>query len=91
MILARYKKRIELRILVSIALVFTNIHAIESANVSNNRTLVIIRASYAQGWEVEEFAGFQVVNVGIGGEESNELLERFSRDVIDRNPAIVVI
>jgi len=52
---------------------------------------VLIGASYAQSWTIERIDGLTVVNVGIDGQESFELLERFQRDVLDRKPRMVVI
>jgi lysophospholipase L1-like esterase len=59
--------------------------------VNDEKIAVIMGASYAQGWDVQEIAGLKVQNVGIDGQESHELLQRFPTDVIDREPAMVVI
>lgn len=53
--------------------------------------VVLIGASYAQSWDIERIDGLKVVNVGIDGQQSFELLERFQRDVVDRKPRMVVI
>jgi lysophospholipase L1-like esterase len=53
--------------------------------------IVVLGASYAQGWDVRAIAGRPVVNRGITGQQSFELLERFDRDVVATAPRAVVI
>jgi lysophospholipase L1-like esterase len=53
--------------------------------------VVVIGASYAKGWSAEELGGMAVVNKGINGEQSFEMLARFERDVIMLNPRAVII
>ena len=53
--------------------------------------LVILGASYASGWETPDLAGKQVVNKGIDGQQSFEMLERFDRDVIALSPSAVIL
>ncbi|VAW73270.1 hypothetical protein MNBD_GAMMA15-654 [hydrothermal vent metagenome] len=52
---------------------------------------VVIGASYAQSWNVDRLDGLKVVNAGVDGQQSFELLERFQHDVLDRKPRMVVI
>lgn len=53
--------------------------------------LVIIGASYAKGWNPAELAGLKVVNRGVGGEQTHEVLARFDRDVLVAAPRAVII
>lgn len=53
--------------------------------------VVIIGASYAKGWTPTELGGFKVVNRGVGGEETHEMLARFDRDVTAQAPRAVII
>jgi lysophospholipase L1-like esterase len=53
--------------------------------------VVLIGASYARGWEVPEIEGRAVLNKGVDGEQTQDMLARFERDVIGENPAAVII
>lgn len=53
--------------------------------------LVIIGASYAGGWPVASIGGLPVVNRGVGGQESHEMLARFAADVVAAHPRYVLI
>lgn len=56
------------------------------------KTLVILGASYAGGWpDGRPLAGHQVINKGIGGQQSFEMLARFETDVIALKPDSVII
>lgn len=56
------------------------------------KTLVIIGASYAKGLSPKEpLAGYQVVNKGVNGQQSFEMLERFESDVVGNKPDAVII
>jgi lysophospholipase L1-like esterase len=52
---------------------------------------VLLGASYARGWQLPAIAGRPVVNKGVSGQESWELLERFDRDVIAMQPSAVIL
>lgn len=54
-------------------------------------TLVILGASYAAGWNIEQIMGCKVINKGIPGNESFQLLERFEQDVAAQKPNYVLI
>jgi len=56
-----------------------------------NGSIVIIGASYAEGWPVSQINDKPVVNKGGYGEKTAEMLARFQRDVIDLNPESVII
>ena len=53
-------------------------------------TLVLMGASYVQGWPLK-LKGFNIINKGIDGEESHQILARFQKDVIELNPDYVLI
>lgn len=56
------------------------------------KTLVIIGASYAGGWKPQKpVAGYQVVNKGVSGQQSFEMLNRFETDVVALKPDAVII
>jgi lysophospholipase L1-like esterase len=57
-----------------------------------SKTLVIIGASYAGGWKPQKtVAGYQVVNKGVSGQQSFEMLARFETDVVALKPDAVII
>lgn len=53
--------------------------------------LVLLGASYAGGWQLPAVAGRPVINKGIQGQQSWELLERFDQDVTSHKPSAVVL
>lgn len=53
--------------------------------------LVIIGASYAKGLNPESIAGLKIVNRGVGGEQTHEVLSRFEKDVVASRPRAVII
>jgi lysophospholipase L1-like esterase len=57
----------------------------------NQSKLVIIGASYARGWVNFSPGKFTIVNKGVDGEESSQMLARFKVDVIDERPDAVII
>ena len=67
----------------------------ESACAQQNKIPVVLMGdSITQGWPVadaEFFEGKNYTNKGIGGQTTPQMLERFTRDVIDVKPKIVVI
>jgi len=56
-----------------------------------SNTIVIIGASYVKAWPIRELGGMQVINKGVDGEQSFELLQRFEQDVVAINPRSVII
>lgn len=65
-----------------------------SLNIQKNETnnkIVLIGASYAEGLKIDEISGKHVINMGIGGQQSFEMLARFKSDVIDLKPEKVII
>jgi lysophospholipase L1-like esterase len=57
----------------------------------NGHTIVIIGASYAKHWELESIGDFSIINKGMAGQETFEILERFEKDVIREKPTAVII
>jgi lysophospholipase L1-like esterase len=56
------------------------------------RSLVILGASYAGGWGAPQLPGFDsVINRGVSGEETGDMLRRFERDVVAAKPDAVLI
>ena len=53
--------------------------------------IVVLGASYAGGWSVPALAGVPLVNSGVTGQQSFEMLERFERDVVSVRPRAVII
>jgi uncharacterized SAM-binding protein YcdF (DUF218 family)/lysophospholipase L1-like esterase len=53
--------------------------------------IVILGASYAKDWPLPSISGVPVINKGIAGQQSFELLERFERDVVAEAPRAVVV
>jgi len=63
-----------------------------SANPAKPRSLVILGASYANGWGTPELPGYQrVVNRGVGGEATGGMLRRFQTDVVAAKADSVLI
>ena len=59
---------------------------------ADSRTLVILGASYAQGWGSPALPGYaRVVNRGVAGEETGGMLKRFPADVVAARPQAVLI
>jgi len=72
-------------------------HTVTPANGSTMRIanpsgpIVVLGASYAGGWPIDRIAGIEVVNKGVSGQTSFEVLERFERDVAALNPRAVIL
>lgn len=64
---------------------------VNPASASPARVMIITGASYAADWKEPLLSGFQVVNRGVGGQETHQVLERFDRDVLAAKPAAVLI
>lgn len=56
-----------------------------------NGPIVLLGASYAAGWPLKDVAGVPVINKGIAGQQSFELLERFDSDGVAAAPRAVVL
>jgi len=53
--------------------------------------IIIMGASYAAGLDLETLMDRQVINKGVGGEQSFESLTRFDQEVIAEKPAAVIL
>lgn len=53
--------------------------------------IVLLGASYAGGWQLPAIAGRPVINKGLQGQESWELLNRFDQDVVEIRPSAVIV
>jgi lysophospholipase L1-like esterase len=53
--------------------------------------LVILGASYARGWALANVAGFAVINRGVDGDRSLQMLERLERDLPVETPRAVIL
>src|SRR5690606_11861352 len=65
--------------------------SVQAGSGGSRRPLVILGASYAAGWTLRDVGGTPVINAGIAGEQSHEMLQRFSRDVAAVSPRAVVL
>ena len=53
--------------------------------------LLILGASYAGGWKLPPVAGRQILNRGVSGQESWEVLARFDRDALEAHPSSIIL
>jgi lysophospholipase L1-like esterase len=53
--------------------------------------MVVTGASYAASWKDPDIGGYRIVNRGVGGEETHQVLVRFDRDVLAQKPAVALI
>jgi len=58
---------------------------------ARRRSIVIIGASYARGWTDFLPRNITIINKGVNGEQSFEMLARFRKDVVDEHPDVVII
>lgn len=59
--------------------------------VSSTATLVLAGASYVGGWKEPALPGYKVINRGVGGDETHQVLARFDKDVLAARPSTVLI
>ncbi len=52
---------------------------------------VLLGASYAAGWNPDTLEGCRLVNKGVGGNETKDMLDRFETDVIAEQPDKLVL
>jgi lysophospholipase L1-like esterase len=53
--------------------------------------IVVFGASYANSWPISQIAGLTVVNAGVGGNETRDMLARYEKDVLSQKPRYVLI
>jgi lysophospholipase L1-like esterase len=56
-----------------------------------NGPLVVLGASYAASWPLATVAGRHVINKGVAGQQSFEMLQRFEHDVARQAPRAVLL
>lgn len=61
------------------------------ADTRGSRPIVILGASYAAGWKLASLDGIPVINAGVSGQQSFEMLARFDSDVVAKRPQAVVL
>jgi uncharacterized SAM-binding protein YcdF (DUF218 family)/lysophospholipase L1-like esterase len=61
------------------------------AGSGDSRPVVILGASYAAGWKLASLDGVPVVNAGVAGQQSFEMLARFEPDVVAARPRAVLL
>lgn len=59
--------------------------------VMNERNIVIIGASYARSWPLQQVECLKVVNKSKDGEQSSEVNQRFEKDAFESDPEAVII
>lgn len=65
--------------------------AVSGSSANSNGPIVLLGASYAQGWAITRLGDVALLNRGVGGQTSAEMLERFDRDVVALSPRAVII
>jgi uncharacterized SAM-binding protein YcdF (DUF218 family)/lysophospholipase L1-like esterase len=63
----------------------------QRAGSNESRPIVILGASYAASWKLPNLDGIPVVNAGVPGQQSFEMLARFESDVVAVGPRAVVL
>ena len=63
----------------------------EKFTATGSGPIVLLGASYAASWPLADVAGVPVVNKGIAGQQSFELLARFDADVVAATPRAVIV
>lgn len=59
--------------------------------IKDDGPLVIIGASYAQGWKTHYHRDLRIINKGVSGDTTPNMLDRFSSDVVAEHPSAVII
>jgi len=72
-------------------IIYTGECMAEIGKIKNQEMIVILGASYAKGWNPGKPGNMVVINKGINGEQSFEMLARFERDVVLIKPRMVII
>jgi uncharacterized SAM-binding protein YcdF (DUF218 family) len=61
------------------------------ARSGDRAPVVVLGASYAQGWRPDAIAGRPVLNRGVDGQQTFELAARLDADVLSHHPGVVVL
>jgi len=62
-----------------------------TAGRQGDPVMIILGASYAKDWSIERIGKYRIVNKGIGGEQTHQMLSRLDDDVIRKRPSAVLI
>jgi len=62
----------------------------QSGGAAVERPVVLLGASYAEGWTLT-LPGIPVINKGVTGQQTFELLARFDQDVVSAYPRAVIV
>ena len=65
--------------------------AVQTSGSPDRRPVVILGASYAAGWKLADLDSVPVINAGVAGQQSFEMLARFDADVVAARPRAVVL
>jgi lysophospholipase L1-like esterase len=57
----------------------------------NTQPIVLLGGSYLASWSLPHIGQFPIVNCGIPGNQTHELLARFEQDVVKHSPRAVII
>ncbi|MCK4587283.1 MAG: hypothetical protein KAU29_08070 [Gammaproteobacteria bacterium] len=86
--------RLHRSVIILAILIFSSVNVLaEPVSNANGRSdlVVVMGASYAGEWKPGNLTGRPVINKGVGGNETGQMLERFQTDVIDLKPDTVII
>ena len=53
--------------------------------------IVVLGASYAAGWDLTTVGGVPIVNRGVAGQVTSQMMDRFEQDVVSTKPRAVII
>jgi lysophospholipase L1-like esterase len=56
-----------------------------------DKKLIILGASYAEGWDAKNLGSYIVINKGVGGQVTKQMLDRMDEDVILLHPDAVIL
>ena len=76
---------------IAVMLFATAFSSLAIGETKDANSIVVIGASYAASWQAESLAGQRLINKGVGGNESIEMLDRFAEDVVALRPRTVII
>ena len=57
----------------------------------DDRPTVVLGASYAASWSIDKLSGRRIINKGVDGNQSHEMSDRFTQDVLLEEPAQVLV
>jgi hypothetical protein len=63
----------------------------DMASSMTDQPIVLLGASFAAGWQLPQVSGHPIVNKGVGGNHSFDMLARFDRDVVALRPRAVIV